>query len=117
MEKPGILSTSGISMFIVFMTLIVFFQTQAHEFVTIGDSELIYNNPHIKKGFDKESLKWAFSPAHDEVRMPLTQLSFILDYKFHRLNPTWYHLENVLIHILNSLLLFLILKRATLKVL
>lgn len=49
--------------------------------------------------------------------MPLTRLSFILDYNIHRLNPTWYHLENMFIHILNSLLLFLILKRTTRKVL
>jgi protein O-mannosyl-transferase len=117
MEKPGILSTSGITSFIAIMILMVFFQTQAHDFVNMGDSELIYNNPHIKSGICSESLKWALFSTREGVWMPLTRLSYILDFKFHRLNPTWYHLENMFIHIFNSILLFLILKRTTRKVL
>ena len=44
---------------------------------------------------------------------PLTWLSYMLDYELFRLNPAGYHIVNLLFHIANSLLLFLILHRMT----
>jgi hypothetical protein len=43
----------------------------------------------------------------------MTLLSLILDYELYGLNPLGYHLTNLLLHLLNTLLLFLVLKRMT----
>jgi 4-amino-4-deoxy-L-arabinose transferase-like glycosyltransferase len=43
----------------------------------------------------------------------VTWLSFILDYELYGLNAGGYHLTNLLLHLANTLLLFLVLKRMT----
>lgn len=48
--------------------------------------------------------------THNSYR-PLTTLSFSLDYRIWKLNPVGYHLFNVILHILNSIIIFLILNR------
>ena len=42
---------------------------------------------------------------------PLSRLTFMIDYKLFGLNPVWYHLENITIHIFAVLLLFLLMER------
>ena len=41
---------------------------------------------------------------------PLTMLSLAIDYTFDKLNPYYYHLNNVLIHILNVILVFVFIR-------
>jgi hypothetical protein len=44
---------------------------------------------------------------------PLTWLSLIADYEWFGLNPAGYHITNLFLHILNTVFLFLVLRRMT----
>jgi hypothetical protein len=70
-------------------------------------------NLHIQRGLNSDDLKWAFTTSHAGYWQPLTWLSFVMDYQLFGLNPGGYHFVNLLLHIINSLLLFLILNRMT----
>ena len=91
----------------------VYWQVGNHEFINLDDTRYITENRHIQKGLTLESITWSFSITDISYWHPLTWLSLMLDYEFYGTNPRGYHLTNVVLHILNALLLFLILSRMT----
>jgi hypothetical protein len=54
-----------------------------------------------------------FSQSHFGMWIPITSLSYIIDYELYKLNSKGYLLTNLFFHTANSLLLFLILFRIT----
>ncbi|MCX5798154.1 MAG: tetratricopeptide repeat protein, partial [Proteobacteria bacterium] len=56
---------------------------------------------------------WAFTTLHAGFWQPLTWLSLMLDYTLYGMNAGGYHWTNVLFHIANSILVFLVLKQMT----
>src|ERR1041384_2397948 len=54
------------------------------------------------------SLKWMFTSSHLANWIPLTWLSLALDYAWGGLDPKAYHLTNLLLHMLNTFLVFLL---------
>lgn len=93
--------------------VLVFFQTYNHEFINFDDNTYITANPNIKNGINFNSLKWAFTTGHEGNWHPLTWISHLIDYELYGLKPTGHHLTNVLLHAVNSLLLFLLLTKLT----
>jgi TPR repeat protein len=94
-------------------TFCVYSQVHDHEFINFDDDVYITNNVNVKGGLTSKSISWAFTNAHFGGAIPLTMLSFILDYELYGLNPTGYLLTNLFFHIANALLLFLVLFRMT----
>ncbi|HVO64839.1 MAG TPA: hypothetical protein VMT12_00005, partial [Syntrophales bacterium] len=97
-----------ICLFLSITTLIAFWQLKDNDFVNYDDYKYIVDNPHVKEGFDASTVAWAFTNYHVGHWHPLTWLSFILDYKLYGLNPSGYHLTNLFLHVINTLLLFLL---------
>ena len=102
-----------ICLFLVSATFAVYWQVWNYDFINLDDPAYVYKNPHVQAGLSRESIVWAFTTTHAELRMPLTWLSLMLDFELYGLNPGGYHLTNLLLHITNALLLFLVLKRMT----
>ena len=63
-----------------------------------------------------DTIKWAFTSTDAANWHPLTWLSHALDYQLFALNPAGHHLDSVLIHALNAVLLFLLLEWITKRV-
>ncbi len=76
-------------------------------FVNWDDGRLIANSGW--RGISLSSLSWWFTSFVGGDYKPLTWASYGFDYSFWGLNPFGYHLGNVLLHLLNSLLLFFLL--------
>jgi hypothetical protein len=57
------------------------------------------------RGLGAQQLAWMFTTRHLGHYIPLSWMSFGLDYLLWGMNPFGYHLTNVLLHLLNSLLL------------
>ncbi len=57
----------------------------------------------------------AFSDDKTPYFRPLNRFTYMLDYRLFELNPFWYHLENIFIHLANALLLFYLLSREVFK--
>jgi protein O-mannosyl-transferase len=84
-----------------------------HSFVVLDDREYVTANPHIHDGLSWNTLKWAFTSTEAANWHPLTWLSHALDYQLFALNPAGHHLDSVLIHSLNAVVLFLLLALVT----
>lgn len=94
-------------------TIAIYFQTVNFDFITYDDPGYVYENQHVKDGFDAESFVWAFTTGSLGNWHPLTWLSHMLDCQLFGLDPGWHHLTNLILHIANTLLLFAVLKRMT----
>ncbi len=102
-----------ICLFLVLATLTVYWQVGNYEFVNFDDDKYIIENFHVQKGLTRDSVIWAFTATHVSNWHPLTWLSHMLDFQLYGLNPSGHHLTNVFFHLVNTLLLFLVLKLMT----
>jgi tetratricopeptide (TPR) repeat protein len=102
-----------ISLVLIAVTLVVFWQVRNHEFITFDDDQYVTNNPHVKSGLALSGAIWAFRAFYSNNWHPLTWLSHMLDCELYGLNAGEHHLTNLMFHIANTLLLFLFLKRMT----
>src|SRR5580692_6191336 len=87
-----------------------------HSFVVLDDREYVTANSHIHGGLGWSTIHWAFTSTYAANWHPLTWLSHALDYQLFGLNPAGHHLDSVLIHALNAVLLLLLLRWATKRV-
>ena len=95
------------------LTTIVFVQVAGFDFVNYDDDAHVYENPGVLRGLSPESVAWVFQTTFVSNYIPITGLTFLLDYQVHGLSPGGYHLTNLLFHIANVLLLFLFLNATT----
>jgi Flp pilus assembly protein TadD len=93
--------------------LAVFWQVQDHGFVNFDDGRYICENSDVRKGLTWDGVLWAFTTTHANFWHPLTWLSHMLDCELYGLNPAGHHLTNLILHIANTLLLFLVFHRMT----
>ncbi len=102
-----------IGLLLALVTLAVYFQTGSFEFTNYDTPEYVYENAHVKNGLTRDSIQWAFSTTYLSNWHPLTWLSHMLVVELFGLEAGSHHLANVLLHLVNTLLLFLILHRMT----
>lgn len=91
----------------------VFGQVRNHAFIDYDDGEYVYENAHVKDGLAAEGVVWAFTTTYAANWHPLTWLSHMADVELFGLDAGWHHLVNVLLHGLNAVLLFLVLRSMT----
>ena len=95
-------------------TIAVYSPVIGCSFIHWDDAVYVTENPHIQNGLAWSTIKWAFTSTETaEYWHPLTWLSHALDYQLFGLNPVGHHLDSVLIHALNAVVLFLVLVWAT----
>ncbi len=92
--------------------LAVFWQVYDFEFIDYYDDDTyVTQNSHISTGLTIENIVWVFTSEHSFNWHPLTGLSHIVDCQLFGLNPGLHHLVNLLFHIINTLLLFTVLRQ------
>jgi protein O-mannosyl-transferase len=84
-------------------TLAVFWQVCHHDFINPDDPVYVIQNPHVQSGLNRQSVLWAFTTLHAGFWIPLTWLSFMLDFEIYGLSSGGYHLPNLLFLITNTL--------------
>jgi Flp pilus assembly protein TadD len=102
-----------ICLFLAAATLAAFWPVIHYDFVNCDDQAYVYENPALQMGLSWQGLVWAFTTGYAGNWHPLTWLSHILDVKWFGLNAGWHHLTSLLLHVANTLLLFMVLKRMT----
>lgn len=95
------------------MTLAVYAQVIRFDFVNFDDNVYVTQNSRVLSGLNIKSVSWAFFTTYAEFWHPVTWLSLMLDSELYGLYAGGYHLTNLLLHILSTLLLFWFLSRAT----
>ncbi len=91
----------------------VYFPVHQHPFCNLDDYFYIVDNAHVHGDLNWSTVRWAFTCVTMVNWIPLTWLSHSLDCQFFGLSPAGPHDVNVVLHAVNALLLFWVLKRAT----
>lgn len=74
-----------------------------NQFVNWDDDAHFLNNPFVRS-FD---IKEIFTTTVNGIYIPLTSLSFALEYYFFKATPFIYHLDNLLLHLAVTVMVFL----------
>jgi hypothetical protein len=94
-------------------TLIAYEPIRHNDFVRYDDHEYVTENPNVTGGITRQSIIWAFTKFRVSNWHPITWLSHMLDCEIYGLNPLGHHITSLLLHIANTLLLFLLLSKMT----
>ena len=94
-------------------TAAVYAETASFDFVALDDPLHVTRNPMVRAGLSADGVRWAFTETHAGYWIPLTWISHMIDCEIHGLSPAGPHLANLALHIVNALLVFLVLLRAT----
>jgi tetratricopeptide (TPR) repeat protein len=94
-------------------TFAVFYQVRNFAFVNLDDPIYVSENPNIQAGITLKAVKWAFTSGYAANWHPLTWLSHMLDWQLFGSNAGGHHLTNLIFHIANTLLLFIVLQQMT----
>jgi tetratricopeptide (TPR) repeat protein len=91
----------------------VYYPVHWQPFANYDDADYVTDNFHVKAGLHWSTVKWAMTARDAANWHPVTWISHALDTQMFDLNPAGPHDVNVLFHIVNVLLLFWMLQRAT----
>ncbi len=83
------------------------------DFVNYDDPEYVTSNLEVRQGLGWASLVRAFTMRQVANWHPLTSLSHMADVWMFGLNPSGHHATNLLLHLANTLLLFLLFRSLT----
>ncbi|MCP4256966.1 MAG: hypothetical protein GY774_05495 [Planctomycetes bacterium] len=99
------------------VTVCIFWQVGHCEFTIYDDDRYVTDNPYVTAGITRESVAWAFTSMSGNTGYwhPLTWLSHMLDCQLFDLDASWHHRTNLLLHVTNTLLIFILLMRMTAK--
>jgi len=103
----------AICIFLMVATFCIYSQIQDHEFINYDDNRLVTESSLVQAGLTNENIIRVFTTTHFGGWLPITSISYMLDYQLYGLNPKGFLLTNLFFHIANSLLLFLVLFRMT----
>ena len=101
------------ALLLLLVTLAVYFPAHSHPFATLDDHLYVTQNKHVQAGLTPDTVVWAFTRRHASNWHPLTWLTLALGYQVFGLNPVPYHVVNILLHAINAVVLFWVLKQAT----
>ncbi len=83
------------------------------QFLHFDDDAYVTANAMVNHGLTVEGWRWAWTSFHASNWHPLTWLSHAVDCQLFHLNPAGHHLVNLLFHVANAVLLFLVLRQLT----
>ena len=106
-------SSFWICLALTLATAAVYCQVGSYEFVNYDDPPYVYENSNIQAGITLKAVEWTFTSGYAANWHPLTWISHILDWQLYGSNAGGHHITNLIFHIANTLLLFLVLKRMT----
>lgn len=84
-----------------------------NDFINYDDPVYVTNNKQVIGGLTPEGVKWAFTTFEASLWSPLTWLSHMTDVHLFEMRAWGHHLTSILLHALNSVLVFLFFFRTT----
>ncbi len=78
-----------------------------YKFLNYDDDVYVYENANIQS-LQAENIAWMFARPYYRSYTPLALLSHAIDFKLWENNPRGHHLTNVLLHGVNTILIFLL---------
>ncbi len=95
------------AIFVALLTFAIYLPVMKNGFVNWDDDLYVYENPNIES-IDLDFFKWSFTSKVASLWHPLTLFSLALDYTLWGPSPWGFHLTNIILHALNTLLVFIL---------
>jgi tetratricopeptide (TPR) repeat protein len=114
LEMMSTPSTWVVYVLILAATLFIFGQVRHFQLIDFDDLSYVTDNSRVTSGLSMDNIRWAFTHAYEGNWIPLTWISYMVDYELGGLDGAQYHLTNVVLHIATACLLFWILHALTL---
>jgi tetratricopeptide (TPR) repeat protein len=95
------------------LVIVCFAQTRHFDFINLDDSLYASENRHVRQGLSVKGVTWAFTNYDAAMWIPVTWISLMADTSFFGRGPEGHHITNVLLHLLNTLLLFAVFSKLT----
>jgi tetratricopeptide (TPR) repeat protein len=106
-------SEAIIILFLAVMILAVYWPVQQYKFINYDDTGYVTKNDLVRSGISVTGVKEAFYTFQMGNWHPLTMISHMLDWQLFGNKAGGHHWMSVIIHIFNTVLLFLFLRMAT----
>lgn len=94
----------------ILITLVAFLPSLFCDFTNLDDQYYVLNNPDIKS-ISFNSLKTLFTNFYVGNYQPLAMLTYAIEFKLAGLSPFMFHFTNFILHLLNTLLVFIFIKK------
>jgi hypothetical protein len=91
---------------IFFIAILIFSRSIGNQFLPFDDALYVTDNPHVLQGLTAGSITWAFTTGYIANWHPVTWLSHMLDVTLFDLDPRGHHGMNILLHAVNSVLVY-----------
>ncbi len=102
-----------LALLLVAITLFSYWPTFSNGFVNYDDNGYVTENTHLQPGLTAANVSWAFRATIMANWHPLTWISHMVDVQFFGLHPAGHHATSLILHCVNVVLLFLLLRAAT----
>lgn len=112
-RSPLAVRKAGLAALLVLATLLAFSPALHNDFINYDDQQYVTKNVHIQTGLTWSGILWAWSTGYAANWHPLTWMSHMLDWQLFGPSAWGHHLTSLLLHLANTLLLFLLLARMT----
>jgi hypothetical protein len=98
---------------LLLLVILTYLPVRNNVFIFFDDPGYVMGNPHVQSGVTWGNVKWAMTSTVGGNWHPLTWVSHMLDCQWFGLNPRWHHLTSLLLHAVNTVLVFLVLEGMT----
>lgn len=124
-KQPESQAKQGISKRSDFVVILIFILVGIAVWGNVINYQFVYDDEYFVE-FNPSIRNWSHLPSYftDMTTMagkgyaeyfkifrPIRNISYLIDFSIAGLDPSWYHLHNLLIHLLNSLIIILIIRK------
>ncbi len=93
---------------ILAVVIALYYPVVNYPFVNYDDDVYVTENTHVRAGLSWSTVKWAFASTENANWHPLTWMSHAIDFEFSGPQPGGHHFTSLMLHAVNSVLLFLL---------
>ena len=102
---------AALAALLVALTVWIYAPVWNFEFVSYDDADFVTANRGITSGFTMDTVRYVAHNPYYATGGPLTWLSHVIDLELFGLNPRGHHVSSLLLHLVNVVLLFGLLRR------
>lgn len=111
-RRASVLVPAGVAL----ITLVAFLPVLHDGFVAWDDDKNFVDNP-LYRGLGPAQLHWMWTTFHMGHYVPLSWMTLGLDYELWGMNPSGYHLTNLLLHTASAVVVYFVARRLMAEVL
>jgi Flp pilus assembly protein TadD len=102
-----------LALLLVAITLLSYWPTFSNGFVNYDDNGYVTQNSHLQPGVTASNISWAFRATIMANWHPITWISHMADIQLFGLHPAGHHATSLILHSINVVLLFFLLRSGT----